>query len=409
MRLCIFADDLTGANGLASLLKREGLPTHTHLLIAMSDHSPAALARPGAHVLDLETRDLSGAEAVARLAVAAGWLGPRPDLIGLRIDSTLRGPIPESLDAVLADRGRLALVVPAFPASGRTTRDGIHLVHGVPLAQTEVAHDPQCPVSTSNLAEWIGGRMRHASATLDLATVRRGADAIAARLVIYVRHGARAVFCDAETDRDIGAIARGALALQRRHGVAVLPVDPGPFTAAVAHALCAPQHLAPLLFGVVGSVMETSRTQMDFVETGNYAFVLRYDGQSAGAMLDALARAPVDTRAMLVRTDTATLDMHGRSCLFETLAAVFEGAIARFPSLRGFLLSGGETAGRLLARCGVRSLRMQGEIMPLIALSRIADGSLAGRYLVTKGGTVGTVSAIVDGLGRLYDALADDP
>ena len=34
---------------------------------------------------------------------------------------------------------------------------------------------------------------------------------------------------------------------------------------------------------------------------------------------------------------------------------------------------------------------------------------LRGRFLVTKGGTVGTASAIADSLGRLYEVLADDP
>ena len=91
------------------------------------------------------------------------------------------------------------------------------------------------------------------------------------------------------------------------------------------------------------------------------------------------------------------------------LGDLFEQVVEQFPSLGGFVLSGGETAGRLLAGCGVRSLRMLGEVMPLIALSQIEDGRLAGRYLVTKGGTVGTTSAIADALGRLYDVIADGP
>jgi D-threonate/D-erythronate kinase len=410
MRFCILADDLTGANATASLLKREGLPSHTHLFAHPPiGCAPASLRQDGAHVLDLDTRELSGAEAAVRLAVATGWLGAAPDLVGLRIDSTLRGPIPASIDALLTDRRRLALVVPAFPASGRTTRGGIHYVFGVPLAETEVVHDPHCPVTVSHVGEWIGGRMVAAWAMLDLDAVRCGPQAIAARLVQCMATGARAVFCDAETDRDIEQIARAALAIQRSHGVVILPVDPGPFTATLVRLMTAPRWLSPLVFGIVGSVMDTSRQQMDFVEANSRAFTVRYNGQSVPELLAAFEQAPLVAKAMLLRTDTATLDAAARLHLNDTLAELFAQMVERYPSLGGFLLSGGETAGRLLAGAGARSLRMLGEVMPLIALSRIVDGRLSGRYLVTKGGTVGTTSAIADALGRLYDVLADDP
>ncbi len=410
MRICILADDLTGGNATASLLKRDGLPTHTHLCgHAPRGDAPTSLQQDGAHVLDLETRELSDIEAAARLAVVTAWLGDAPDLIGLRIDSTLRGPIPASLDALLADQRRLALVVPAFPASGRTTRDGIHYVHGVPLAETQVANDPNCPVTVSDLGAWIGGRLACAWAMLDLAEVRRGRDAIAARLTGCLHAGVRAVLCDAETDRDIEEIARAALTLRRSRGVAILPADPGPFTATLVRLMREPLQLSPLVFGIVGSVMPTSRQQMDFIEAGGYACTVRYDGQSVTELLAAFEQAPLTVKAMLLRTDTASLDAGGRLQLYDTLADLFERVVARFPSLGGFLLSGGETAGRLLAGFGVRSLRMQGEIMPLVTLSRIIDGRLRGRYLVTKGGTVGTPSAIADALGRLYETLTDDP
>lgn len=410
MRFCILADDLTGANATASLLKREGLPTHTHLFVhPQGGGAPDSLWADGAHVIDLDTRELTGAETATRLAVADFWLGGTPDLIGLRIDSTLRGPIPTSIDTMLTDQRRVALVVPAFPASGRTTSGGVHRVFGTPLAETQVAHDPHCPVTASQIGTWIGGRMTAAWARLDLEDVRRGHSAIASTLAQQITAGARAVFCDAETDRDIEQIARAALALRRDRGVTILPVDPGPFTATLVRLMTEPRQLSPLVFGIVGSVMDTSRQQMDFVEAGHHAFTVSYTGESASEVLRAFARAPPATKSMLLRTDSATLDAPGKLHLYDTLADLFEQVVERFPSLGGFLLSGGETAGRLLAGFGVRSLRMQGEVMPLIALSRIVDGRLGGRYLVTKGGTVGTTSAIADALGRLYDSLADDP
>jgi len=68
MRVIVMADDLTGANALASLLRREGLPSWTHLLAepvcgTMLPDTSAA----GAHVLALDTRNVDGA-ATARCA-----------------------------------------------------------------------------------------------------------------------------------------------------------------------------------------------------------------------------------------------------------------------------------------------------------------------------------------------------
>jgi D-threonate/D-erythronate kinase len=408
VRLCILADDLTGANATASLLKREGLPSQTHLFAhAPLGGPPPSLSEDGAHVLDLETRDLTGAAAAKRLTTGIGCLGAPPDLVGLRIDSTLRGPIPASIDAMLVDPRRLALVVPAFPASRRTTRNGIHYVEGVPLAATQVAHDPHCPVTSSHLAEWIGGRLAAPSATLDIDDVRHGQAAILSRLEACIAAGARTVLCDAESDHHIEEIARAAIALMRRCDVDILPVDPGPFTATLVRVMQEPRRLSPCVFGIIGSVMETSRQQMDFVEDGGYAFTVHYDGHRAADLLAAFERAPLTAKAMLLRTDTATLGAAGEARLYDDLADLFEGMVERFPSLDGFLLSGGETAGRLLAGFGVRSLRMQSEIMPLISLSRIVDGRLSGAHLVTKGGAVGPISAIADAIGRLYDVHAD--
>ena len=79
---------------------------------------------------------------------------------------------------------------------------------------------------------------------LDLDDVRRGPAAIAVRLERCMEAGVRAVFCDAETDRDIEEIARAALALQRSHGVAILPVDPGPFTATLVRLMRQPRMLS---------------------------------------------------------------------------------------------------------------------------------------------------------------------
>src|SRR5439155_24977439 len=50
-----------------------------------------------------------------------------------KIDSVLRGHPGAELAGVLDVYGGRALVAPAFPAQGRTTRHGVQLVHGAPV------------------------------------------------------------------------------------------------------------------------------------------------------------------------------------------------------------------------------------------------------------------------------------
>jgi uncharacterized protein YgbK (DUF1537 family) len=71
-----------------------------------------------------------------------------------KTDSTLRGNIGAELKALLETTGERSIVfVPAFPEMGRTTRNRIHYVHGVPLVNTEFGIDPLSPVRSSDIAE----------------------------------------------------------------------------------------------------------------------------------------------------------------------------------------------------------------------------------------------------------------
>ena len=54
-----------------------------------------------------------------------------------KIDSTLRGNLVPEVSATVTETDvTSAVVVPAFPANGRTTVEGLHLVDGTPVAQT---------------------------------------------------------------------------------------------------------------------------------------------------------------------------------------------------------------------------------------------------------------------------------
>lgn len=135
----------------------------------------------------------------------------------LRGDSTLRGHVFAETE-VFRGSDTLMVFVPAFPAGGRTTVDGVHLVrvngHDVPAHETEYARDPVFGFNTGVLADYIAQRSTDPVVSLRLPTVRGSQDALVAAFAEAPR---RAIIVpDARTDRDVAAIAAATAAARER-------------------------------------------------------------------------------------------------------------------------------------------------------------------------------------------------
>lgn len=144
--LCL-ADDLTGALEVGAQL---GPPC-----VVSFDSAVTAAARVA--VLNLATRHMGSAEAYDTVRRA---IRDVPYLY-LKTDSTFRGRIRESIAALLdAFPDRELLYVAAYPAVGRTVRDGRLYVEGIPVDETAFARDALNPVRTSSLREMLAGLER---------------------------------------------------------------------------------------------------------------------------------------------------------------------------------------------------------------------------------------------------------
>ena len=137
LRIGLIADDLTGALDSGAGFAKAGLRS------VMPFGPTGTVALPvGADVIIFNTATREGDAVVAReraREAALRLLGHGVSLIYKKMDSVLRGhPGPELsgvLDAIaITHPGARALVAPAFPAQGRTTVDGVQLVHGGPVA-----------------------------------------------------------------------------------------------------------------------------------------------------------------------------------------------------------------------------------------------------------------------------------
>ncbi|GAA0994230.1 four-carbon acid sugar kinase family protein [Acrocarpospora macrocephala] len=138
----------------------------------------------------------------------------------LRGDSTLRGHVFAESDALGAAAGVL-LFVPAYPALGRVTLDGVHLVtvdgRRIPAAETEFAADPVFGFTAPTLTAWAREVGDRAAASIPLDSVRQGGLAAALRQA----PPGSVIIPDVETDADLMAVS-AALDEARSAGVPVV-------------------------------------------------------------------------------------------------------------------------------------------------------------------------------------------
>jgi uncharacterized protein YgbK (DUF1537 family) len=399
--IVILADDLSGAADCAMACHRAGMAAQVRLDAGTAGAPAEALA------FDLDSRPLPPAEAVARTLGARGSVGPAA--LYRKIDSTLRGHVALEIAATLdiAGPGAFALVCPAYPATGRTVREGVILVNGQPLADTEIWRLGG-QGSTDLQALLAGAGLRPVGLGFDAV---RGAD-LPARIAAARAAGARAIVCDAETEADLKALVAAALPMP-----GVVWVGSGGLTIPLAEALSPGRAAEPEIMTrragptlvVVGSASSVSRRQLD-VLAGDPRVVtltvpprLLLEGAegpawrpASRALVAAVGQPGKDTVAIAI-DPAAPIDPGAGPALAAGLGALAGRQLGRFGAL---VATGGETARALLAQAGTRCLDIRREIEPGVVLSQA--GAHAGALpVVTKAGAFGDAGS----LAHAVDAL----
>jgi D-threonate/D-erythronate kinase len=216
--IVIVADDLTGAADCGIACTVEGLDT----VVIFGDTARSNGITADAIAFDADTRRVSPEAAAAATGRAVRKLcaGGGVRVLYKKIDSTLHGNFAVEIAAarraaigLLADSDPgvvpLAIVAPAFPATGRITLGGQMFLNDTSLEQSEVwrtekiqgiAHLP------AMLERVAGLRARY----VELKTIRAGAESLALALDKHAAAKVETVVCDAESDDDLKVIAQAA-------------------------------------------------------------------------------------------------------------------------------------------------------------------------------------------------------
>ncbi|MFT4041259.1 MAG: four-carbon acid sugar kinase family protein, partial [Thermomicrobiales bacterium] len=203
--LAIVADDLTGAADTSACFADAGWRTVI----------PFTAVAPGdvdVLALSTESRDMAAfeaAEAVNRAILRMAANSP-PRWVYKKVDSAMRGhPRDELLAAMNAVGTRRALVAPALPAEGRTTRGGRQYINGLPLQASSLGS----PHGASSLLDLFANDHDLPVIHLPLGLVRQHPAAVSEWLS---GEEDGILVADAETDADLDTLARAAAASSLR-------------------------------------------------------------------------------------------------------------------------------------------------------------------------------------------------
>ena len=397
LRVGILADDLTGALDTGVQFREKGFATFVPLKSSHSFRDAPAL------VYNSESRHLSGKMAYERVRRICKELSGR--ILYKKIDSTLRGNVGREIEAMLDGFSyKKAILVPSYPAQGRTVENGILRVNGIPLHRTSFGKEFKYPLTSSSipnrLEKGIGEDISHIG--------RKGLSQVPTALARRILQAEeRIVLIDAKTSNDLRCIANAWILLKDEvlacgsAGLAKeIPVRSSPFTK------------KRLKFENVGEpflIVSGSRNQRTLDQLGRVIDRLSFplvepdlkrfthakgSHQEIDRLSHRLLQLLEEYPGAILSTSFQRLLPNRRDSVSTNLGKVAVDVLSH-QSLSGLILTGGDVAWKACHFLESSAMRIEGEILHGIPLSSLTDGPFKGLRIITKSGGFGDRGTLI--------------
>lgn len=399
MKIAILADDVTGALDTGVQLRKGGMP------VRVTDTFPADPWSEGSTIaVNLESRHLSMQEACElEKRAAAQALQAGAELLYIKTDSALRGCIGGRLNAVLSVFPQHGILfVPAYPAMGRYTRNGVCYIDGVPITQSSIGRDLLNAVSTDHVCELL----RLQGLTAPIRCVACTSDDLAPQ-------PGEVVIADTQTMQELALVAERIrawpkpLLLAGCAGFAsVLP------TLNSCHTAPWPVPLTPSpLITITGSIADATFRQIAHASRcGMTVFSLQQhiveerSPQRTAAKLIAHAGRGSILAAAETKAASLALQQHALAAGLTTTQTSEQitatlGSIAAATLENGYrgilMIFGGDTLSGFLHAIACRELRPLHELYPGVVLAAYTWQGEE-RWLIAKAGSFGSAELLTD-------------
>ena len=410
-RWLIVADDRTGAADSAIPFANRGLPTTVGWHVETAPDTTI-------YSHDADCRHLPPEQAAQTFRDAVQRLLPTRAHFFKKIDSTLRGQFASETAATLdlfrqTHSHPFAILAPAYPAQGRTTKNAHVHLHGKPLEQNPLwQRDHTYP--NANLADILTSA-NIPTEKIPLEKIRQGPAALREHFAKIQSQKIPIAICDAIEQSDLDTIASAS-------GIGVPPMQhgqdaPATFfigTAGLAHALAAqiPQRPLPPLpqipdkrptLIVVGSFAEPSRAAAAVLAKSPSVTTFQIPIDSlltqtttpTTKILEALQKSR-DTLILLTADRIPDPSLHPQ--IAHTHATLHAPPA---PHISSLIATGGQTAAAILDAFHITALTLLQEIAPAIPLA-LSRGKIQ-IPVVTKSGAFGNDQSLSEILRRLRE------
>ena len=417
--IIIIADDLTGAADTGVQFS----PFFEEVILSSYRFAGRVLEAGGpsssrAAALYTNSRALPADAANRRLvSVARELAGEESVGIYKKIDSCMRGNVGAEADALLDQLDFDAtFITPTFPEMGRTTREDVHLVHGIPLDQTEISRDPTAPVKESRVSVIVQSQSRHPVAHVGLNFLENSQNYLIEEIERLLSKGLRHIVFDATKRDHLDRIAQ--IYFLSKHKI--LPIGSAGLAGSIAKRLTSVSVSdaflklnTPAGFNllVCGTASAVTGEQIDILaEIPSYAvFQLNPTmlanrnqigefSELADSVRSGLLRKNVILAIKSQQNDPITCGQTNFQQKADTIVRGLGRLVADVVAVTkpgNLFLTGGDTADAVLAAIQAESIKIVGEVVTGVVQGVIIGGRLDGLPVVTKAGAFGQKDTLV--------------
>ncbi|RZT21436.1 four-carbon acid sugar kinase family protein [Fictibacillus sp. BK138] len=415
-KIIMIADDLTGACDAGVQFTQKGFKT-----VVCFEKESADKIQADVVVMDTNSRALPKVDAYSAVKKTVSDLNKEDlELVYKKIDSTLRGNLGTEIDALMNSHSfDFAIIAPALPSLGRTTKNGVQYLKGTPVEKTEIANDPKTPVTESSIVKLLSFQSQRAASLFPKSFIKENIKRVQELVKDHLEKRVSLFVCDAESENDLKEIA----AVFRLLPYKILWVG----SAGLAEWLTSSYE---------GNKYETNQQ----LEKGDHPVLVVAGSRSGVAknQVDTLLRLADMRRVKLsveVLPEEHTRDSEIDRCEAEVtdylkkghdvvlyvnqensavksseLPSLIENCLSKIVldasrdiKLNGIVLTGGDTAKAICKELGVTGIELIDEIESGLPLSKMIGGP--GYLTVTKAGAFGSDTSLYHAVKRLKGDL----
>lgn len=407
MKLAIIADDFTGSNDTGVQFAKKKMST---IVTTTTENIPKDLLTREILVVDTESRFDDAKTAYEKVYRVTEELKKMEDCIFYKkIDSTFRGNIGSEIAACLdASQKDVVYMIPALPSNGRTSKDGIVYVNGVPLHETEVANDPKTPVKQSSISDIISNQTDKKTVL-----IRKNGPYDIEGLKKSIReariNNAEIIIFDAETIDDLTICAQVISRLEKDYILAG--------TAGLAEFIPEAFDFQKKtgVLSIIGSVSDVTRKQIEYAKERMPLHIIHYKVEM---MFDEENKKKINeqvTKLLKEGKDVALYTAENRDVIDETVHYAEAKGMSHFEIsdfiakslgeitgilmrgskefLSGVYITGGDTLIKIAKELNISGMIIEDEVLPAIPKGRFVSEEFENIDIVTKAGAFGKEDA----------------